>query len=34
MSTATVRIPTPLRPLTGGFDEVRGAGGAVLRSWS
>lgn len=29
MSTATVRIPTPLRPLTEGSDEIRGAGGTV-----
>ena len=28
MST-TVRIPTPLRTLTGGHDEVRAAGGTV-----
>jgi molybdopterin converting factor small subunit len=34
MSRATVRIPTPLRPLTGGQDEVPAAGatvGEVLR---
>ncbi|WP_437275517.1 MoaD/ThiS family protein [Sorangium sp. So ce375] len=27
--TATVRIPTPLRTLTGGQDEVKAAGGTV-----
>ena len=26
----TVRIPTPLRPMTGGKGEVEGAGGSVL----
>ena len=29
MSQATVRIPTPLRPLTGGSDEVAAAGHTV-----
>lgn len=29
MSQATVRIPTPLRPLAGGADEVAAAGGTV-----
>ena len=29
MSEATVRIPTPLRPLVGGADQVSAAGGTV-----
>ena len=29
MSQATVRIPTPLRTLTGGNDEVKAAGATV-----
>ena len=29
MSQATVRIPTPLRALTGGSDEIQAAGGTV-----
>ncbi len=29
MSQATVRIPTPLRPLVGGADEVSAPGGTV-----
>lgn len=29
MSQATVRIPTPLRPLVGGADEVSAEGGTV-----
>ena len=29
MSQATVRIPTPLRPLAGGSDEVAAAGSTV-----